>query len=626
VVPGPLAPGDSFECVAEGIASLGQYANLGTVVGTAPETLAVDGSATPGATVDDEDPSHYFGIQPQVDIEKATNGQDADEAPGPLVAEGGDVEWVYVVTNTGNVPLTDVTVTDDVEDAAGIDCDDTGSNIVAGPLAPGASFTCVASSEAVEGQYANVGTVTGVGPETTDVDGETVTGAEVTDDDPSHYLGVVPAVDIEKFTNGQDADEPTGPYLPAGGAVRWTYVVTNTGNGALTGLTVTDDLVDAAAIDCADTGSNVVPGPLAPGASFTCVADGTAVLGQYANLGSVTAVGPETTDVEGNVVPGIAVDDEDPSHYFGFEASIDIEKATDTFDADEPTGPIVAEGDAVRWTYVVTNTGNVRLTDVTISDDQVDATTIVCEGADGNVVAQLEAGASVECTAEGAAIVGQYANLGSVTGTAPDTTDVDGNRVPGAVVSDDDPSHYFGVRSAVDIEKAVDGEDADAAPGPSIEPGADVQWTYVVTNVGTTELTDVTVTDDRLDASEIDCSETGGNVIAGPLAPGESFSCVASGTAVAGPYVNTGTVVGTGPETTDVDGEPVPGVEVTDEDLAHYFGPTPPVAPGPAPPAADMASTGIAVTGPVSAAVLLLAGGLILALLARRRRIGPGRG
>ena len=33
-----------------------------------------------------------------------------------------------------------------------------------------------------------------------------VTGATVTDTDPSHYLGVSPGIDIEKATNGQDAD------------------------------------------------------------------------------------------------------------------------------------------------------------------------------------------------------------------------------------------------------------------------------------------------------------------------------------------------------------------------------------------------------------------------------------
>ncbi|MEF3404914.1 DUF7507 domain-containing protein [Agromyces sp. CCNWLW203] len=575
IVAGPLAPGESFTCVASGVAVLGQYANLGTVTGTAPDTTDVDGNTVAGVVVDDEDPSHYFGIAPTVDIEKSTNGQDADTPTGPLVAAGGDVRWTYVVTNTGNSDLTDVTVTDDLVDAADIDCAGTGGNVIAGPLAPGASFTCEAVGTAIAGQYANLGTVTGIGPVTTDVDGANVPGMEVSDEDPSHYFGIAPTVDIEKSTNGQDADDPTGPNVTVGGEVRWTYVVTNTGNSMLTDVTVTDDLVDAADINCSDTGGNVIAGPLAIGASFSCVATGTAVLGQYANLGTVTGVGPETTDVDGNPVAGITVDDEDPSHYFGVQPAIDIEKATNGQDADDPTGPIVNRDGAVRWTYVVTNIGNVLLTDVTIVDDLVAAADITCEGADGNVVAELAAGESVECTANGTAIVGQYANLGSVTGIGPVTTDVDGNPVAGVLVEDDDPSHYFGVDASVDIEKATNGQDADTPTGPLVAAGGDVRWTYVVTNTGTADLTDVTVTDDLVDAADIDCAGTGSNVIAGPLAPGGTFTCVANGTAIEGQYANLGTVTALGPATTDVDGTVVAGTEVTDEDPSHYFGVVP---------------------------------------------------
>ena len=50
---------------------------------------------------------------PGIDVEKSTNGADADNAPGPLVPVGDPVVWSYVVTNTSDDPLTDVVVTDD---------------------------------------------------------------------------------------------------------------------------------------------------------------------------------------------------------------------------------------------------------------------------------------------------------------------------------------------------------------------------------------------------------------------------------------------------------------------------------------------------------------------------------
>ena len=63
---------------------------------------------------------------------------------------------------------------------------------------------CTATGTAERGQYANTATVTGI-----DAAENTVT-----DDDPSHYFGFIVEVDIEKFTNGEDADEPTGPADP----------------------------------------------------------------------------------------------------------------------------------------------------------------------------------------------------------------------------------------------------------------------------------------------------------------------------------------------------------------------------------------------------------------------------
>ena len=43
---------------------------------------------------------------PSIDIEKSTNGEDADQAPGPSILVGNPVAWEYRVTNTGTINLT----------------------------------------------------------------------------------------------------------------------------------------------------------------------------------------------------------------------------------------------------------------------------------------------------------------------------------------------------------------------------------------------------------------------------------------------------------------------------------------------------------------------------------------
>jgi hypothetical protein len=110
-----------------------------------------------------------------------------------------------------------------------------------------------------------------------------------------------PEVDIEKFTNGEDADNAPGPEIPVGNAVTWTYVVKNTGTVSLTAVAVTDNKIGA--VSCPQA-------TLAAGASMTCTGTGVSVVGQYTNIGTVTA----SYTFNGN---SGQVTDSDPSHYLG---------------------------------------------------------------------------------------------------------------------------------------------------------------------------------------------------------------------------------------------------------------------------------------------------------------------
>ena len=114
---------------------------------------------------------------PAIEIEKSTNGEDADDAPGPTITVGSPVTWRYVVTNTGTIPLTNVTVADDK--GVAVTCPSTS-------LAVGQSMTCTGSGVAVLGQYSNIGTVTA-----------NSTGGSVTDSDASHYFGQAPGTTDE---------------------------------------------------------------------------------------------------------------------------------------------------------------------------------------------------------------------------------------------------------------------------------------------------------------------------------------------------------------------------------------------------------------------------------------------
>jgi hypothetical protein len=507
-----LAVGATTQCTATGTAVAGQHVNNATATGTAGTETVTDTSV-----------SHYFGTQPSIQVEKQTNGMDVPAAPGPLLIVGATVNWTYNVTNTGNVPLTGVAVVDD--QGVTVTCSGT-------TLDPAASMTCTASGTVTAGQYHNVGTATGTAPATTAPDGTVTPGVNVTDDDDSFYFGATPGIDLVKKTNTVLAPNEPGPYVPVGGAVTWTFAVTNTGNSEMTNVTVTDDLVPAADIDCG-AGNNVIA-TLAAGATMTCTATGTAVAGQHVN--NATATG---------TVDGQTVTDTDISHYFGSEPSISVEKLTNGMDVPAAPGPSLPVGSMVTWTYNVTNTGNVPLTDVTVVDDQ--GVTVTCPGT------TLAVGESVACTASGTVQTGAYHNVATATGTAPDTTSPDGSTTPGVDVNDTDDSFYTGEgEPGIEIVKKVNGEDANDPPGPTVPVGSTLNFTYEVTNTGAVELTDIVVTDDQ--GLTVTCPAT-------TLAPGETMTCTAESEATEGPCLNTGTVTAKAGDT-----------EVTDSDVAQYTG------------------------------------------------------
>ena len=67
----------------------------------------------------------------------------------------------------------------------------------------------------------------------------------MTDSNPANHFGDAAAIHIVKLINGQDDDAPTGPHVPVGSTVTFTYVVTNTGNVPLANVTVVDDKLGA---------------------------------------------------------------------------------------------------------------------------------------------------------------------------------------------------------------------------------------------------------------------------------------------------------------------------------------------------------------------------------------------
>ena len=265
--------------------------NLATVKGTAP------GGEMPMDMDPHTQPIPNEDRPASITIDKVTT-DGISTGDGITVAAGSAIEWIYKVTNTGVVTLDNVQLEDDqIGSVTNITDKGDGDDF----LSPGEMWTFTANGTAQAGDYNNTGIVTA----------DTANPADprtVLANDPSSYFGADPAIEIEKSTNGEDADNPTGPIILVGDPVTWEYFVENTGNVPFQfgEVTVTDDQGVLPVFDPAsDVGSDNV---LSVGETWRYFANGIAQEGQYANLGMVEATFSPT---------GQMATDDDPSHYFG---------------------------------------------------------------------------------------------------------------------------------------------------------------------------------------------------------------------------------------------------------------------------------------------------------------------
>jgi uncharacterized repeat protein (TIGR01451 family) len=258
---------------------------------------------------------------------------DADTATGPYFTSG-PVQFSTVVANTGNVPLTNVNVSDSLFGKVELNS----SSLVPGEVAVG-NYTV----DWVAGQQVIGASVSGL-----------YGGVKFTDSDIACYFGAVSSVDVQEFVwNGcawVDADNVTGPFLSSG-PVLFSVTVTNTGNVPLTDVNVSDVKYGLVPLNT----SSLTPGEVAAGNYSMAWA-----VGQQVSAASVAGVYGE-----GNFT------DTDGACYFGAAASVDVQayvwNGSAWVDADAVPGPYLDSG-PVQFSVVILNSGNVPLTNVTVSD------------------------------------------------------------------------------------------------------------------------------------------------------------------------------------------------------------------------------------------------------------------
>jgi uncharacterized repeat protein (TIGR01451 family) len=226
-----------------------------------------------------------------------------------------------------------------------------------------------------------------------------------------------PSIFIDKVTNGAD-----GLNILAGQQITWTYNVSNIGNVPLSGISLTDDKEGIITnFISGDANNNTL---LDTDEVWTYTKTGIAQPGSYSNTGSVTGS-----------YNGTPVNSSDPSSYFGASPSMAINKVTKSGSV-QGDGLLIPQGSPISWLYTVTNTGNVPLSNVQVTDDK--GVVPVYQSGDTNQDNKLDLTESWVYSANGTAILGGYQNIGTTTGSYTD--DLTNPATPTA----SDPSSYTG--------------------------------------------------------------------------------------------------------------------------------------------------------------------------------------
>lgn len=357
----------------------------GIVTDLSDQSLSDEGHNTPTRT--------DISTQPKLQLYKTVSSV-VDVNTNSMTDEGDQVYYTFKVTNTGNLTIKDISVTD--PKVTGITCLKT-------ILGKDESTTCTGNPYTLtlddinKGYLQNTATVSGVDPfnkNVTDIsdagddgvetpDGKGITNGDGTDDPTVLMITQQPDIYVVK---GSSFNAGTDGIANPGDIITYTYVVTNPGNVTLTSVTLNETVAGFTG-----TGTLPVPafvsstmgsasGTLKPYESATYKATYAITLADI-NLGQVNNRALTSgTPPFGNPVTDYS-DSSNPSDPNETGTSGDP-------DGNDPTGTKLVQvpgiysvkssslnigvdgqasaGDIVTYTYKVINSGNVTLTGVTV--------------------------------------------------------------------------------------------------------------------------------------------------------------------------------------------------------------------------------------------------------------------
>ncbi|MBL8792099.1 MAG: DUF11 domain-containing protein [Rhizobiales bacterium] len=318
-------------------------------------------------------------IQPAISVLKQVDGITNTNGNG-MVDAGDTIQYRFTVRNTGNVDLSNVTLQDSLA----------GVTVAGGPIAlmeagdtDSTTFTAsyvITAADIVAGQVVNQATARGTASNAANVS-DLSDESDFNGNDPTvTYLANAPAIGLVK-TVSSITDSNGNGINDAGDIINYTFTVVNTGNAALTNISITDSNATVTGGPLASLAVAATNSTTFSGAHVITAADVNA--GGVTNQAMVQATGPTgaISDVSDESDPA----DNDPT----FTSLTQVPRIalikTVSQVQDVNGNALVDAGDVIHYAFAVHNLGNVTLANVTVTDANADMS--------GGPIASLAAGA-----------------------------------------------------------------------------------------------------------------------------------------------------------------------------------------------------------------------------------------
>ncbi len=454
---------------------------------------------------DSDDETVLTEHKPAIDLVKS--GTYVDTNSDGIFNPGDQITYIFAITNTGNVTLSNITL---------IDPSITVNGVPIPTLDPGASDNTTFSGTYIltqadidAGTFTNTATATGRFRDDQYSD---------TDSDTQNFAS---SQNIELLKDGTYNDTDGNGICNPGDQITYRFTVINNGNVTLTNVTVTDNNPQVII-----TGTPIVS--LAPGQTNNTAYTGVYTLTQADINAGIFSNTATASGIYNNVAN---TDTDDDEQRLTRIPEISTVKTFTDINGNPALTQYSSLNDVINYTITVQNTGNVTITQVSVSDNNADAASVYSSG-DTNGNGIMEVGETWTYTAyhtvdQNDLNNGSVRNIAAASGQDPEGQPVTDNsneviiymnlvsQIELTKTGTDDDTQALTALPGIKLEKT--GTYLDNDPVGTYNPGDRITYEFTVRNTGNVTLTGVTIDDPIADVTCANDPFT--------LAPGAQVTC-----------------------------------------------------------------------------------------------------